>query len=64
MSGSGLSPLGTIHCVYITINDDDITEPEEILTLMPERDFVHFESDGVIVTILDNDGKFAMQPYT
>ena len=58
MSGSGLSPLGTIQCAYITINDDDITEPEEIfyVTLAPERDFVQFESDGVIITILDNDG--------
>ena len=54
-----MSPLGTSHCVDITITNDNITEPEETfsVTLIPVSDFVTFGIESASLDIHDDDGK-------
>ena len=54
-----MSPLGTSHCVDITITSDNITEPEETfsVTLVPVSDFVTFGIESALIYIHDDDGK-------
>ena len=54
-----MSPLGTSHCVDITITSDNITEPEETfsVTLVPVSDFVTFGIESALIYIHDEDGK-------
>ena len=54
-----MSPLGTSHCVDITITSDNITEPEETfsVTLIPVSDFVTFGIESTSLDIHDDDGK-------
>ena len=54
-----MSPLGTSHCVDITITSDSITEPEETfsVTLVPVSDFVTFGIESALIYIHDDDGK-------
>ena len=54
-----MSPLGTSHCVDITITNDNITEPEETfsVTLIPVSDFVTFGIESTSLDIHDDDGK-------